>query len=94
MGWAYPLLSSEPFEADAPATDVGPLIAFGETAGTAWAVLLSGGILSQLHATGLPLRDSVTIALGVGLLVAIATVVVAARRKHARAGLASAPRTG
>lgn len=94
MGWAYPLLSSEPFEADAPATDVGPLIAFGETAGTAWAVLLSGGILSQLHATGLPLRDSVTIALGVGLVVAIAAVGVAARRKHARAGSASAPQTG
>jgi hypothetical protein len=85
MGWAYPLLSSEPFETGAPAGDVGPLIAFGETAGTAWAVLLSGGALSQLHATGLALRESAAIALAIGLLVAAAAVLAAALRGRHRA---------
>jgi MFS family permease len=80
MGWAYPLLSSEPFESPAPANDVGPLIAFGETAGTAWAVLLGGGALSQLHATGLALRDSAALALALVAAVAVGAVVIAATR--------------
>ncbi|MDQ2697524.1 MAG: hypothetical protein M3Y46_01890 [Actinomycetota bacterium] len=84
MGWAYPLLSSEPFETDAPATDVGPLIAFGETAGTAWAVLLTGGALSQLHATGLPLRDAAAVSLAIGVFVAVAGVVAATLRRRGR----------
>lgn len=93
MGWAYPLLSSEPFESGAPANDVGPLIAFGETAGTAWAVLLGGGALSQLHATGLPLRESAAAALAVVAVVAVGAVVIAAFRRARSGGGASTPRS-
>lgn len=82
MGWAYPLLSSEPFETDAPASDVGPLIAFGETAGTAWAVLLGGGALSQLHASGLDLRSASAVALAVIAVVALGAVAAAAFRRR------------
>lgn len=90
MGWAYPLLTSEPFETGAPATEIGPLIAFGETAGTAWAVLLSGGALSQVHATGFSLRDAAAVSLAIGLVVAIGAVVVAGTRRGDR-GVAAAP---
>ena len=54
MGAAYPLLSSEPFDSQAPASTVGTLIAFAETAAAAWAALPSsspsaGAMLSSAH---------------------------------------------
>ncbi|MFT3860972.1 MFS transporter [Micropruina sp.] len=81
MGFAYPLLSSEPFEHGAAASTVGTLIAFAEIAATAWGSLLAGGGYSALHARGWSPTDSLVV-----VFIALASLgcatVVSARRRH------------
>ncbi|HEX5856674.1 MAG TPA: MFS transporter [Microbacterium sp.] len=84
MGLSYPLLSSEPFTVSGgvPASTTGALVAFAETAGTAWAALVGGGLYSLAHASGLAARPSlflVFLALGV---VSMAAIVTAVRRRR------------
>jgi MFS family permease len=88
MGLAYPLLSSEPFSDAVPAVVVGPLISFAEVAGTAWAVLVGGGLYSSLHASvsggaGLAPRAALLVVYAVLLVVAVAAVTVSATRRRA-----------
>lgn len=82
MGAAYPLLSSEPFESGAPATTVGTLIAFAETAATAWSALVAGGAYSALHVAGWPTASALAFSYGSLVLLAVTTVIVAARRRR------------
>lgn len=85
MGAAYPLLSSEPFDAGAPASTVGTLIAFAETAATAWVALLAGGAYSALHGLGWAPASALEAVFAVLALIALAaTFTTAARRRRAR----------
>jgi len=80
MGLAYPLLSAEPFSCGTPATTVGALIAFAETAGTAWAVLLAGGLYSALHNAGWAPTPSLEAVFVLLACVGAAAIVAAVRR--------------
>lgn len=82
MGAAYPLLSSEPFETGAPASTVGTLIAFAETAAVAWVALLAGGMYSALHGLGWAPAPALVWVHAVLGLIALATVVTALRRRQ------------
>lgn len=82
MGAAYPLLSSEPFDTDAPASTVGTLIAFAETAATAWVALLAGGSYSALHSSGWTPVAALTVIFGALIVVGACTAVLAATRRR------------
>jgi hypothetical protein len=87
MGLSYPLLSSEPFSDAVPAVTVGPLISFAEIAGTAWAILVGGGLYSLLHASGvgaagLAPRPALIVVYVVMSIVAAAAVVRTATRRR------------
>jgi MFS family permease len=82
MGAAYPLLSSEPFSADRPAATVGTLIAFAETAATAWAAMLAGGLYSALHGRGWTAVAALEVVFAVLAVIALSATVIAARRRH------------
>ncbi len=84
MGMAYPLLSSEPFDLPAApaATSTGALLAFAETAGTAWAALLGGGLYSVTHHGGLTPRAALVLVFAVLLLLTLAGTGTAGRRRR------------
>ena len=83
MGLAYPLLGSEPFDLPGapPASMVGTLVAFAETAGTAWVVLLGGGLYSAVHNSGLAPLPALLIVFGVLGLVCLAAPIAAVLRR-------------
>lgn len=81
MGAAYPLLSSEPFDTDAPASTVGTLIAFAETAATAWAALLAGGAYSVLHTQGWTPTQALIVVFAGLAAIGVAAVACAATRR-------------
>lgn len=81
MGAAYPLLSSEPFESDAAASTVGTLIAFAETAATAWAALLAGGAYSVLHTQGWTPTQALIVVFAGLAAIGVAAVACAATRR-------------
>lgn len=84
MGAAYALLSSAPFSTGHPASRVGALIAFAETAATAWAVSLAGGLYSALHGSGwsaIPALQTVFVVLAI---VGTGAIIVSALRTGAR----------
>jgi len=85
MGWAYPLLSSEPFAADAAASTTGTLIAFAETAATAWAVLVAGGLFSRLEALGVPPWPALLVCFAGLAALGLAMIAATALRLSARA---------
>jgi len=82
MGMSYPVLSSEVFDVPGspPASAVGAAVAFAETAGTAWVVLLAGGIYSAAHSAGIAPRPALVIVLAVLAAVCVASLVLAATR--------------
>lgn len=82
MGLAYPLLSTEPFALSASATTAGALVAFAETAGTAWAALLGGGLYSALHTAGWMPRPALALVYGMFAVIGAAGVVLAVRRSR------------
>lgn len=84
MGAAYPLLSSEPFSAGAPAALMGPLVAFAETATVAWVSVGTGGAYSALHARGWDPEGALQIVLAPALLLAAGAALLAARRRRDR----------
>lgn len=84
MGWAYPILSSEPFTSGAAASTTGTLIAFAETAATAWAVLVAGGLFSRLEAAGAPAARALLVCFAGLVVVGALVVVVSALRLRAR----------
>jgi hypothetical protein len=83
MGLSYPLLSSEAFTVSpaTPSTTTGSLVAFAETAGTAWAALLGGGLYSLAHGSGLAAPPSLFLVFVVLSLVAAAAVLAAVLRR-------------
>ena len=81
MGAAYPLLSSEPFSVDVPATTAGSLIAFAETSATAWSALLAGGAYSALHVSGWNTAPALTVAYAALALLGLATVLLTLQRR-------------
>lgn len=83
MGAAYPLLSSEPFTSGAATTTVGTLIAFAETAATAWSALAAGGTYSALHVGGWSTPAALIVTFAGLVLLGAATVVSAATRRRA-----------
>ena len=85
MGAAYPLLSSEPFSTGRPAATVGTLIAFAETAATAWVAMLAGGLYSALHGQGWTPVGALQLVFVVLAGVALAATVLAAARRSRRA---------
>lgn len=87
MGLAYPLLSSEPFDLPAAptATSTGALLAFAETAGTAWAALLGGGLYSVTHHAGLTPRAALVLVFAALLVLALAGAGAAAVRDRGSA---------
>ncbi|MFT4295791.1 MAG: hypothetical protein QM582_10310 [Micropruina sp.] len=82
MGAAYPLLSSEPFDTGAPAGTVGTLIAFAETAATAWVALLAGGAYSALHGLGWAPALALQAVFGLLAVIAVAAFVSTAGRRR------------
>ena len=74
MGLAYPLLSSEPFSAGSSASTAGALIAFAETAGTAWAALVGGGLYSLAHVAGMSARSGLLVPFAALVAIALAAV--------------------
>lgn len=84
MGWAYPLLSSEPFNGAGAAPTIGTLIAFAETAATAWVALVAGGMYSALHGLGWAPSPALIAVFGVLVAVGAGTVGAAARRHAPR----------
>lgn len=86
MGASYPLLASEPFTPTAPTTTVGPLVAFAETAGTAWVALYAGGSYSALRLRGLAAADALSVVYAALAAVALAAVLTAARRPRLARG--------
>ena len=84
MGAAYPLLSSEPFSDDAAPVTVGTLIAFAETAATAWVALLAGGLYSALHGRGWQPNRALELVFALLAVLAATAVAISAGRRTPR----------
>ena len=56
--------------------------AFAETAATAWAAMLAGGLYSALHAQGWTPVGALEVVFAVLAVIALAATVIAARRRH------------